>query len=298
MRSEEQAMHNTLFAARDEIEVKTTNHATFSKANSNLKDSIMKQWKLTDFYQNNWGKLALGSLLLNIVFVLHILLADSDGVIFLTFCSSLPFIALEFQALFYRKDQKMLGCVWGIIAAVMFAAVMNILFENSDPDGIDKSSFFFFSALSIIYALFAHRMRRLTPDGAKLLAEIEGLKMYMQTAEERRLNMLNPPERTPELFEKLLPYSIALGVNNEWCKKFGDVLKKFNYNPTWCDNKDFATGVISAAAFATTFAAISNQLSNSTYSGESSSGSGSWSSGSSGGGYSGGGGGGGGVRGR
>jgi hypothetical protein len=39
-----------------------------------------------------------------------------------------------------------------------------------------------------------------------------------------RLNQLNPPEKTPELFEKFLPYALALNVEQEWCEKFADVL--------------------------------------------------------------------------
>jgi len=56
-------------------------------------------------------------------------------------------------------------------------------------------------------------------DDAQLSAEIDGFKMYIKTAEKHRLNMLTSPERTPELFEKPLPYFIALDVVNDWCKK-------------------------------------------------------------------------------
>ena len=67
--------------------------------------------------------------------------------------------------------------------------------------------------------------------------EIEGLKMYMEVAEKDRLDMLNSPEQTPQLFEKLLPYAIALGVENKWSKKFKSVLEKAvergGYQPSW-----------------------------------------------------------------
>jgi uncharacterized membrane protein YgcG len=139
-----------------------------------------------------------------------------------------------------------------------------------------------------------------TPDGAKLTAELDGFKIYIKTAEEHRLNLLNPPERTPELFEKLLPYAMALGVSNEWCQKFGDVLMRFNYRPDWYDDPNFVSSGFTVASFAGTFASLSSSFSTSVgsaSSSSSSSGSSSWSSGSSGGGYSGGGGGGGGGRG-
>ena len=47
---------------------------------------------------------------------------------------------------------------------------------------------------------------------------------YLGVAEEDRLNALNPPEKTPELFERFLPYAIALDVENAWAKRFAGVL--------------------------------------------------------------------------
>jgi len=36
--------------------------------------------------------------------------------------------------------------------------------------------------------------------------------------------VLNPPEKTPELFERYLPYALALDCENEWNAKFTAVL--------------------------------------------------------------------------
>ncbi|MDH3668858.1 MAG: DUF2207 domain-containing protein, partial [Paracoccaceae bacterium] len=60
--------------------------------------------------------------------------------------------------------------------------------------------------------------------GRKLLDQIEGFELYMRTAEEDRLELLNPPEQTPELFEQLLPHAVALGLSHEWSEKFAGVL--------------------------------------------------------------------------
>ena len=53
---------------------------------------------------------------------------------------------------------------------------------------------------------------------------IEGFREYLGVAEEDRLNALNPPEKTPELFEKFLPYAVALDCQNAWAAKFAGVL--------------------------------------------------------------------------
>ena len=66
---------------------------------------------------------------------------------------------------------------------------------------------------------------------------IEGFKMYLSTAEEHRLEKLHPPEKTPELFEKYLPYALALEVDQEWSEKFAGVLQRAatdqGYSPGW-----------------------------------------------------------------
>ncbi len=54
--------------------------------------------------------------------------------------------------------------------------------------------------------------------------QIEGFREYLGVAEEDRLNALNPPEKTPELFERFLPYAVALDCQNAWAAKFAGVL--------------------------------------------------------------------------
>ncbi|MFO0994131.1 MAG: DUF2207 domain-containing protein [Hyphomicrobiales bacterium] len=78
--------------------------------------------------------------------------------------------------------------------------------------------------LVILNALFQYLLRAPTVAGRKLLDQIEGFRMYLSTAEEERLKVLHPPDKTPELFEKFLPYALALDCENEWNAKFATVL--------------------------------------------------------------------------
>jgi uncharacterized membrane protein YgcG len=73
-------------------------------------------------------------------------------------------------------------------------------------------------------AFFAIIMRRPTLRGRKLLDEVIGFTDYLEIAEKDELNLRNPPEKTPQLFESLLPYALALGVEQEWSEKFANVL--------------------------------------------------------------------------
>lgn len=128
-----------------------------------------------------------------------------------------------------------------------------------------------------------------TYAGKKLYDALAGFRMYLAVAEKDRLNLLSAPERTPELFEKYLPYALALDVENEWAEQFAEVLNRTRsedgglYHPGWYSGSSWNMTAVSSFA-----GGLAGAIS------ASSSAPGSGSSGGGGGGSSGGGGGGGG----
>ena len=140
--------------------------------------------------------------------------------------------------------------------------------------------------------LFFDLLKRPTRAGRALMDQIEGFRMYLATAEGERLGQLQSPPRTTELFEKLLPYALALGVENEWSEKFADVLAAAGrddggYQPAWYQGSAWSS--LGAAGFASSMgSSFSSAIASSATAPGSSSG------GGGGGGSSGGGGGGGG----
>jgi uncharacterized membrane protein len=63
-----------------------------------------------------------------------------------------------------------------------------------------------------------------TKEGRAVLDRVAGFKQYLSITERERLDRMHPPEDTPELFERYLPYAIALGVENRWADRFAGVL--------------------------------------------------------------------------
>ncbi len=80
------------------------------------------------------------------------------------------------------------------------------------------------SIMAPLVVVFIYLLRAPTKTGRKVMDDIEGFKQYLGVAEEDRLNYLHPPEKTPELFEKYLPYAVALDVENRWAERFAGVL--------------------------------------------------------------------------
>ena len=143
-------------------------------------------------------------------------------------------------------------------------------------------------------ALFHHLLKAPTRAGRQLLDRVEGFKMFLSAVDAHRLNTMAPPDKTPQLFERFLPYALALDVEHAWAEQFTAVLAAAGqagggYSPSWYSGA--AIGAFSASSFATSFGdSFSSAVSSSSLAPGSSSGSGG--GGSSGGGGGGGGGGG------
>ena len=149
-----------------------------------------------------------------------------------------------------------------------------------------------YAILSIaMHVIFLFLLRAPTPAGRKIMDEIEGFKMYLDTAEQDRLERMQSPRLTPEVFETFLPFAFALGVENNWCDRFArelpeELAKRDGYQPTWYTGSQNRLGALSHLG-----SDFNNSFSSAISSASSPPGS---SSGSGGGGSSGGGGGGGG----
>ncbi len=97
--------------------------------------------------------------------------------------------------------------------------------------------------LILVNALFYELLKAPTTMGRRVMDRIEGFRMYLSTAEKDRLDRLNPPEKTPALFEKYLPYALALDVETEWSEQFAGALGKAAeapYAPRWYHGRSWS----------------------------------------------------------
>lgn len=157
---------------------------------------------------------------------------------------------------------------------------------------------FLFVAAIVAFGL-GYSLWPLTDKGLALRRYLDGLKLYVDVAEEERLKMLQSPEGaekvgtsvdgTPaelvKLYEKVLPYAVLFGQEKQWGEQLGAYYEQAGTQPGWYGGSD--ASVFNAVVLSS---ALSNFTSAAAYTSASSSNSG----GSSGGGSSGGGGGGGG----
>jgi uncharacterized membrane protein YgcG len=78
--------------------------------------------------------------------------------------------------------------------------------------------------MAITLILFGRLVKAPTVEGRKLLDEVEGLKLYLSVAERDELARMQGPDAPPVLddkrYEMLLPYAVALEVEDAWTEKF------------------------------------------------------------------------------
>lgn len=77
---------------------------------------------------------------------------------------------------------------------------------------------------AVAHAVFTYLMRAPTAEGRRLLDRVEGLRLYLGVAERDELQALPGPGAPPQLdaarYEALLPYALALDVEEAWTRKF------------------------------------------------------------------------------
>ena len=83
----------------------------------------------------------------------------------------------------------------------------------------------------LLISRFRKLLLRYSAEGKRLLAEVEGLKLYISAAESSRIEFFNPPGETPEVFERLLPWAFALGLAKTWRTDSRGCLIKRVINP-------------------------------------------------------------------
>jgi uncharacterized membrane protein YgcG len=304
LQSTEVAIGRVLFAANDQIALKNTNHVTVSRAVSALRMALKREDEGV-YFVSNGGWWFGGFLILVVSGVATAWLSeDPDTGGLLVWLGGLSWAVLyllfklfnAWHAVLFGPGSRFFNFISAFFVTVFIALPITIgLITAIVAFGFSLPMVTVGAVVlqGVFVAVFYHLLKAPTLLGARIRDQIDGFRMFLVTAEKDRLEKLNPPQVTPEVFEKFLPYAIALDAENEWSRKFeADAAKAAQgpndtaYTPNWYsghafgrfNTTRFATSIGTAVAAATASAATAPGHS----------------SGSGGGGSSGGGGGGGG----
>jgi uncharacterized membrane protein YgcG/predicted transcriptional regulator len=258
----ELAIATTLFESENKVDLTSANHRVISAAKRALKDSLKTEFE-NIYFSTHAIYLVPGMLLgaLGLMAISMDVFSDFSEIVsagLLGLFGSLYLI--RFYTTFSDAVRMWRHPSWTFCKEIIFSLVSLVyialfvwLFYAYITIYTPLEGVLFLSIL-VLNVVFYHVLRVHTPEGRKLMDQVEGFKMYLVTTDEIRFNTLNPPEKTPELFEKYFPYALALDVENEWSEQFYSVLtaaaapNQTNYRPLWYVGAGWSAATASAFA--------------------------------------------------
>ena len=247
----ESAVAAMLFAGRQSIALKQSNHSTISRAISNLSSALARACQPRYFVTNRvWFFGGLAVALISVL--LAVVLSNTPDAVapvamMIGWTVGLGFLGSTVVTK-WRGAIAAPGMLGGHVFAALFASFFGIIFVSIFTTALYSiarqagllPATIFFSLQGLAALVFYHLLKAPTVEGARVRGEIAGFRMFLDTAEKERLEILHPPEVTPEVFEKFLPYAIALDAENAWSRRFeseasaaGVAPSQSSYSPGW-----------------------------------------------------------------
>jgi hypothetical protein len=305
---EEKKIHEKLFGGEQSVALKQENHARVGGALSLLQSSVRSSIDKVHLRLNR-SYLGAGVALSLAVVAGSIALepgssAESGGILFWLLGWTVGVAVL--LAVVVRAWRDVVSGSGGTVGRILRAGFMTgfaVPFVGGEVVGlgllIQQGSValaLLLPVLAGIHVLFFHLLKAPTSSGRMLLDRIEGFERFIAATEADRINRIQGPQRTPALYERLLPYAIALDLEERWSEQFAEVLAHAGaagqpWAPGWYHGGSGAHGSSLSSFGASVGSSIAGALSGAISSSSTAPGS---SSGGGGGGSSGGGGGGGG----
>ncbi len=133
---------------------------------------------------------------------------------------------LEHGYYLHRPDNVRGGWMaGGIVVGVMLALIGNWMAAGL---GMPPLPFIIAGVVTgLVMVVFGYFMPARTNKGERALEGALGFEDFLQHVESDRIARI---EKTPEMFEKFLPFAMALGVEKKWVSAFGDICKQ---PPSW-----------------------------------------------------------------
>lgn len=223
-------MLDGLFSLSQSIELKQENHTRLQAARGALEKGLKGAYDGTLFRDNKswaWAGLAAIPLAMFAAAVVAVFTSgENDSKLYLVIVGAVLLCGLAWWLVGIARSKEGMGALLPVIGAVLAGGIGGFMAFGTIVTALSQGAFvvllpllFLPVAISAFWWMYAP-----TKEGRAVMDRIAGFRQYLGITEEERLDRLHPPEKTPELFERYLPYAIALDVENRWAKRFAGVL--------------------------------------------------------------------------
>jgi uncharacterized membrane protein YgcG len=223
----EQAALDALAEPGEQIEMKQKNHEKFSAAKKALTEVLSAKYE-GKLFKRNYGWAAAGLLIFAALFWLTCaaVAAVTYGIVMWQIVAVIGILIVTALLWLAFHESTAGKCLLSLAGVAAFGAAFFL--------GLPVLGAAFDSGwwLPIVLPLLAAPLvlssfswiAAPTAEGRRVLDHVAGFKQYLTITERERLDRMTQPKDTPELFEKYLPYAIALAVENRWAERFEGVL--------------------------------------------------------------------------
>ncbi len=248
---EEVRISDTLFARRDLVALEQEQYRLLQSVESAAKQSLRRDFERRYFVTNR--EYFVPGLVLSILTVVAAACLQSDergahtlfaaawlgvwtmGVVFL--------LSLTWDS--WRRVFEAGVAKWPALGRASLVTLFALLYIAAESFGIQALNavashglWIVLVLMALINVVFYRLLRAFTPAGRALMDQLEGLRLYLAAVEQPRWQALNPPTVTPEVFERLLPYALAMDVEEAWSKRLTVALAvsgaaAASYAPNW-----------------------------------------------------------------
>ena len=128
------------------------------------------------------------------------------------------------------------------IAAVIYVFMENLFSERKIFPAILKGGIAIFlliktgiigviiGIIPAMYIIYSKLMKKYTEKSLRQEKHLDGMKMYIKTAEANRIMKFNDVDELVEYFKGILPYAVALGVKNKAIKLLENTINLYNFD--------------------------------------------------------------------
>ena len=128
------------------------------------------------------------------------------------------------------------------IAAVIYIFIENLFSERKIFPAILKGGIAIFlliktgiigviiGIIPAMYIIYSKLMKKYMEKSLRQEEHLDGMKMYIKTAEANRIMKFNDVDELVEYFKGILPYAVALGVKNKAVKLLENTIKLYNFD--------------------------------------------------------------------
>ena len=128
------------------------------------------------------------------------------------------------------------------IAAVIYVFIENLFSERKIFPAILKGGIAIFlliktgvigviiGIIPAMYIIYSKLMKKYMEKSLRQEEHLDGMKMYIKTAEANRIMKFNDVDELVKYFKDILPYAVALGVKNKAIKLLENTIKLYNFD--------------------------------------------------------------------